>query len=47
MHDEWSRNQASKSRQSAAASNLTQIKGARVNKPNCRDRLGKHGVHQY
>jgi hypothetical protein len=42
---EWSRNQTCKSGQSAAASDLTQIKGTRVNKPNRGDRLGKPGVH--
>jgi hypothetical protein len=45
MQGEWSRNQDGKSGQSAAASDLTQIKRARVNKPNHRDRLGKPCVH--
>jgi hypothetical protein len=47
MQREWSRNQTSKSGQSAAARDLMQINRARVNKPNRRDRLGKPRVHQY
>jgi hypothetical protein len=47
MQAKWSRNQESKSGQSAAASDLMQINCACLNKPNRRDRLGKHRVHQY